>query len=1128
MESYHVLEMIGEGSFGRVYKGRKKFSGQVVALKFIPKVGRSEKELRSLKREIDIMRDLRHPNVILLLDSFETEREVVVVTEHAEGEMFQILEDDGSLPESQVRVIACQLVSALYYLHSHRILHRDMKPQNILLGKGGRVKLCDFGFARAMSMSTLVLTSIKGTPLYMSPELVEEKPYDHTADLWSLGCILYELHTGAPPFYTNSIFQLVQLIIRDPVKWPESMSPDCMSFLKGLLTKDPQKRLSWPDLLEHPFVADGVLDSGPLPSRMGQAVTENGWMVHFRVLADCSPDNPLTVTPSPDLQALKMKQVKERTAPHSGEGRLLRKAREQRAKDKKGKEDFAEHNQRGGRGNCSNKAPLRTAPDGRVPSKDCSVATLHCLDQELERPPTQQDPDSRGQVDRGGQISRDYAKEFPSIEVGPRRVVTAHRGCRPSLDSVRPFSEQDIDSDEEWQDLVKTTDPGNMTSATFDQSILPRLRSRLLTSKFQLLEGRSEGACRIRPPLKVLSNLLALGADSAVTSCLTQEGDLPHFLFDLVEGIMGNPVSQQPWCMPVLGDIIYALIVYGEQYFDWEPVEKRLEERTPAFVTILRDPHMAPLAPLVAALLALFSHRGMPLEVSPDELMAAAERVLSGPAELCLPLPRGWGLFDGILVLLFQTVSERGSCPPSAFPSSCLWRHLWLKIAVASEEGNGACVSLAGLHAFLSLVLFVFTREPRVCVPAFSDTDSGCVETLAHLLSAESGGLSRVAGEGRPARPQISPSPGSLPLTSCHLLCFPLAMDVPEETMGQILQSYHSCDVVSRLLQLCSALPLPLLEVPLSLLCRLLLCDPQRSVPRFKAAAEALGFFHAPGPDRHDDRDSEGGGRARPQEGRTAASLLADLLQSDTFSGSAAELLSLVSQVARCSPRPPLSFLNLDPSLLRSALAHPDQAVRLAACSLLGNLDPLWVRTPAGEQPHLPLFRDLIDQLHDPSVSVRRVVCRAVGTWLGLIVTGDRCEDGWGSFAEGGSPSRDCQGWAEMALEVLPTMMALLQDSDPLVRRHSCAALGNLASVPGGAASLLRRDGPGQLLHVACSDPHADVQEAAIFSLCLFSLQDSLRQSLVSLNASDRLNQVTQNSHTLRRYRRLINGLHPA
>ncbi|GCB87170.1 hypothetical protein scyTo_0027898, partial [Scyliorhinus torazame] len=77
-----------------------------------------------------------------------------------------------------------------------------------------------------MSLQTLVLTSIKGTPLYMSPELVEEKPYDHTADLWSLGCILYELYVGTPPFYTNSIFQLVSIIIKDPVKWPKGISPD--------------------------------------------------------------------------------------------------------------------------------------------------------------------------------------------------------------------------------------------------------------------------------------------------------------------------------------------------------------------------------------------------------------------------------------------------------------------------------------------------------------------------------------------------------------------------------------------------------------------------------------------------------------------------------------------------------------------------------------------------------------------------------------------------------------------------------------------------------------------------------------------------------------------------------------
>ena len=98
----------------------------------------------------------------------------------APGELFQILEDDQSLPEDVVRSIARQLVRALHYLHTNRIIHRDMKPQNILVSANGAVKLCDFGFARAMSSSTLVVTSIKGTPLYMAPELVQEQPYNHT------------------------------------------------------------------------------------------------------------------------------------------------------------------------------------------------------------------------------------------------------------------------------------------------------------------------------------------------------------------------------------------------------------------------------------------------------------------------------------------------------------------------------------------------------------------------------------------------------------------------------------------------------------------------------------------------------------------------------------------------------------------------------------------------------------------------------------------------------------------------------------------------------------------------------------------------------------------------------------
>ena len=135
-----------------------------------------------------------------------------------------------------------------------------MKPQNVLIGSNGRIKLCDFGFARAMSTNTIVLTSIKGTPLYMSPELVKEQPYDATSDLWSLGVILFELYVGQPPFYTNSIYSLINHIVKDPVKYPQDISREFKSFLQGLLQKNPTRRLTWPHLLDHPFVKETEAD----------------------------------------------------------------------------------------------------------------------------------------------------------------------------------------------------------------------------------------------------------------------------------------------------------------------------------------------------------------------------------------------------------------------------------------------------------------------------------------------------------------------------------------------------------------------------------------------------------------------------------------------------------------------------------------------------------------------------------------------------------------------------------------------------------------------------------------------------------------------------------------------------
>ncbi|RNF07231.1 mitogen-activated protein kinase kinase 2 [Trypanosoma rangeli] len=255
MENYLIVELIGEGSFGKVYKARRKGTGQVVAMKFIVKKGKNDKELLNLRSEIEIMTKLDHDNIITLLEAFETQQEFVVVMEYAQGELFEILEDDKKLPEDVVRRISKQLVQALHYLHSNRIMHRDMKPQNILIGQNGSVKLADFGFARSMSYNTMVLTSIKGTPLYMAPELVQEQPYNHSADLWSLGCILYQLYYGKPPFYTNHLYKLINQIVNDPVKFEDPISSDFKSLLKGLLTKSFSARLNWPHLLNHQFVA---------------------------------------------------------------------------------------------------------------------------------------------------------------------------------------------------------------------------------------------------------------------------------------------------------------------------------------------------------------------------------------------------------------------------------------------------------------------------------------------------------------------------------------------------------------------------------------------------------------------------------------------------------------------------------------------------------------------------------------------------------------------------------------------------------------------------------------------------------------------------------------------------------
>ncbi|XP_051478768.1 serine/threonine-protein kinase 36 isoform X2 [Apus apus] len=550
MEKYHVLEVIGEGSFGRVYKGRRKHSAQVVALKFIPKVGQSEKELKNLQREIEIMRGLHHPNIVQMLDTFETDKEVVVVADYAEGELFQILEDDGSLPEDQVQIIAAQLVSALYYLHSHRILHRDMKPQNILLGKDGVVKLCDFGFARAMSIHTMVLTSIKGTPLYMSPELVREQPYDHKADLWSMGCILYELFVGTPPFYSSSIFQLIRLIVREPIKWPEAISPVFKSFLQGLLMKDPCQRLSWPELLSHPFIAGRVT--------VIDDIEEHGI------------PNPFTTKLSPELEALKEQQAHS-MAPRSGQSKILRKAQQKMVEETQKKEQLKasdasmKDSGKGCPGRRPSAAPRKAATgEGEPPSasnkKNPGVlqGKSSTADWELEEPPPSPWEHS---------ISQDYEREFPGAEVSLQPGVgRAESWDRCSFKTVDLESE-DLESHEEWQYPIKATEPsavqlGTPLSLLRDPAFRHHVQAHLADSTQQVLEGMLEGGSCLHLVLRVVDSLLATRCDSELPDHFCQELNVPLSPLCLAKQILESGSAKQPWCIRVLTDLLMVTTVY--------------------------------------------------------------------------------------------------------------------------------------------------------------------------------------------------------------------------------------------------------------------------------------------------------------------------------------------------------------------------------------------------------------------------------------------------------------------------------------------------------------------------------------------------------------------------------------
>ncbi|XP_049993709.1 serine/threonine-protein kinase Nek5 isoform X2 [Alexandromys fortis] len=255
MDKFDLIKIIGEGAYGKVYLAKRKTESSQCVIKETD----FTKEKEASKKEVVLLAQMRHPNIVTFFGSFQENNRLFIVMEYCDGGdlMQRIQRQRGVLfSEDQILCWFVQISLGLKHIHDRKILHRDIKSQNIFLSKNGMVaKLGDFGTARALNNSMELAQTCAGTPYYLSPEICQNRPYNNKTDIWSLGCVLYELCTLKHPFESNNLHHLVLKICQGRVA-PISphFSPDLQSLIPQLFKVCPQDRPSVNSLLKRPFL----------------------------------------------------------------------------------------------------------------------------------------------------------------------------------------------------------------------------------------------------------------------------------------------------------------------------------------------------------------------------------------------------------------------------------------------------------------------------------------------------------------------------------------------------------------------------------------------------------------------------------------------------------------------------------------------------------------------------------------------------------------------------------------------------------------------------------------------------------------------------------------------------------
>ncbi|NXY25885.1 NEK1 kinase, partial [Atrichornis clamosus] len=262
MDKYIKVRKIGEGSFGKAILVKAKENGQQYVIKEINISKMSNKEREESRREVAVLANMKHPNIVLYRESFEENGCLYIVMDYCEGgDLFKKINAQKGIlfSEDQILDWFVQICLALKHIHDRKILHRDIKSQNIFLTKDGTIQLGDFGIARVLNSTAELARTCIGTPYYLSPEICQNKPYNNKSDIWALGCVLYEMCTLKHAFEAGNMKNLVLKIISGPFP-PVSMhySYDLRNLLSQLFKRNPRNRPSINSILEKNFIAKRV------------------------------------------------------------------------------------------------------------------------------------------------------------------------------------------------------------------------------------------------------------------------------------------------------------------------------------------------------------------------------------------------------------------------------------------------------------------------------------------------------------------------------------------------------------------------------------------------------------------------------------------------------------------------------------------------------------------------------------------------------------------------------------------------------------------------------------------------------------------------------------------------------